>query len=137
MRLPREAREEVLHVLVQQGVVVQPVGEGIQFLLVGQVAIDDQEADLDERGLVGQLFDWNAAVAQNAFLSIEKGNPALAGTGVSIARVHGDVAGLSPELADVDGFLVLRAREYRQFDGLAIGQMQNRVIRSDFSYGGL
>ncbi len=106
MRLPRETGKEMLHVLMQHGMVIQVVSEEFQFLLVGQVPVDDEVGDFNERGLRSQLFDGDSTVAEYSFFAIEKGDFAFAGSGVPITRIHRNVTGLRSQLSDVDGFFI-------------------------------
>ncbi len=69
------------------------------------------------------MLDGNAAIAQNAFFPVQECDAALAGSGVAVAGIQGDVAGLGPQLADVDRFLMFRPRDDGEFDGLAIGKV--------------
>ena len=74
--------------------VIQAVLKGVQFLLGGQFAIDDEIGNLRKPGFTGQLLDGDSTIAEYSFFSIEKGDFALAGSGVPITRIHGNVTGL-------------------------------------------
>ena len=127
MRVAGKAFVEVLHVLVQHRVAGDVRGERLELLLIGQPAVDQKVAGLHEGRMLGELLDGDAAVAQDAFLSIEKSDRAEAGAGVHVAVVERDVPRLGAELGDVDGQLPLAALDDRQFDFFSI-QLQNRGL---------
>jgi len=64
VRVAREAVEEALEVLVQQGVAADVARECLELGLRGQLAVDEQVADLEEGRLLGELVDRNAAVGR-------------------------------------------------------------------------
>src|SRR6185503_7191074 len=80
----------------------------------GQVAVDEEVADLGEGGLLGDLLDPVAAVAQDALLAVDEGDRALAGAGVAVAGVEGDGARLRAQRGDVDPHLALAAHGDRE-----------------------
>ena len=102
MRIAREAVEEPLQVLVQQRVPLDLVGELLQLLLGGQLAVDQQIADLDEVGLLCQLLDRVAAVAQDAGVAVDVGDGALGRGSVDEAFVEGGVAALGQQRTQRD-----------------------------------
>ncbi len=55
----------------------------------------------------GQLLDGNAAILQDALLAVDESDRRLGRARVAVAVVERDVAGLGPQLADVDRVLVL------------------------------
>ena len=65
---------------------------------VGRVPVDQEIGDLEERALLGELLDRDAAVAQDPLLAVDEGDRALARARVRIARVERDVAGLRAQL---------------------------------------
>ena len=81
-----------------------------------QLAVDDQVGRLDEGGVLGQLLDRIAAVAEDAGLAVDEGDGALAGAGVAVALVVGDVAGVGAQIADIDRLLALRADDDGKVD---------------------
>ena len=89
-----EALEVVLERLVQRGVARQPLAEPVELGLVGQPAEDQEPGGLDEGGVLGELLDGDAAVAEDALLAVDEGDRARAGAGVAEAGVEGDQAGL-------------------------------------------
>jgi hypothetical protein len=52
--------------------------KGLELGLGGELAVNEQVTDLEKVGLLGQLFDRNAAVSENASFAVEKGDRALA-----------------------------------------------------------
>ena len=109
MGIGRVALEKLLHVLVEQAVVSQPLAEGLELLGRRHLAIDEQVAHLDERGMLGETFDVEAAVAEYAVGPVDVGDSAFAGARVAVAGVERDDARLAAELADVNGDFVLGA----------------------------
>ena len=96
----RETVEEPLEVLVQHRVQLNPAGEVGQLRGAGQLAVDQQVADLDERRLLGELVDRNAAVTQDAGVAVDVGDGALASGGVDEAVVERGEAGLGQKRAE-------------------------------------
>ncbi len=72
VRVAREALEEALDVLVQQGA-VDLVLEGGELVHVRQLTVDQQRGHLKEGGALGQLLDRVAAVPEDALLAVEVG----------------------------------------------------------------
>ena len=107
--------EELLHVLVDQRVPPQPGAEVLELLFVGQLAVDQQVADLDEGRLLRELLDGVAAVAEDPLLAVDEGDRAAAGTGVAVARVQCDRAGQAPEGVALDRHFALGADDYGEF----------------------
>ena len=120
MGVGREAFEVVLHVLVQHLVLGQQVRETPQLGAGGQLAHDDQVGHLDEGGFLRQLLDGDAAVAQDALLAVDEGDLALAGTGVAVAVVQRDVAGLVAQRGDVHRALLFGAFDNRKLAALSV-----------------
>src|SRR5688572_26987747 len=73
--------------------------------------MDQQPGHFQEVALLRQIFNGIAGVAQHSPLAIQEGDLAVAGTGVSEARVDGDRTGLSAQLPDVDVDLALRPHQ--------------------------
>ncbi|GAA3062234.1 hypothetical protein GCM10020000_51890 [Streptomyces olivoverticillatus] len=113
MGVAREAVEEALDVLVQQGVLGDLTLERRQLVDRRQLAVDQQERGLKEAAALGQLLDRVAAVAQDALLAIEVGDRGFVGSGVAIAGVQGHQTGLGAELADIDALVADGAVDHR------------------------
>jgi hypothetical protein len=120
-----EAREELVELLVQHGVVGDVALELLVFGRRRQLAVQQQVADLEEARLLGQLADRVAAVQQRALVAVNVGDGAFAGGGGGEARVVGEGVRLRIELADVDHVGPTGALQDRQFHGLAV-QLQGR-----------
>ena len=86
----------------------------------GQFAVDQQVGRLDEVGLLGELFDAVAAVAQDALLAVDEGDLGLAGAGVGVAVVESDVAGVVTQLADIDPAFAFGADDDGEDDFLVV-----------------
>src|SRR5699024_2279159 len=74
VRVAREAVEEALEVLVQQRVATYPLGELLELGGRGQLAVDQQVGDLDERRVLRQLLDRVTAVAQDPGVTVDVGD---------------------------------------------------------------
>ena len=89
-----------------------------EFSGIGQVAFDEEIGDFEKRTLRSELFNRNAAIAQNAFVAVDECNVALRRAGVRVAGVEGDEARLRPKLRDVDCLFSLGADDHGQLDRL-------------------
>ena len=69
-----EALEEVDDLLMHHGVVADQLGELVVFLVARQLSEQQQVAQLDVVGALGQLVDGVAAMQQHAFLAIDEGD---------------------------------------------------------------
>src|SRR5215510_771595 len=85
------------------------IGEVCQFGVCGKLSVNDQKSSLDKARLLRQLLDWNAAVAKDALLSVDKRNGAPTGTCVPVAAVESDQTGLIAQFANVDRTLTGRS----------------------------
>ena len=80
--------------------------------------MQQQKANLDEVAVFGQLIDRITAIEQNAFVTVDVGDPALAARGRREPRVVGEEVGFRIELADVDHVGSDRAARHRKVDAL-------------------
>ena len=94
VRVAREAVEEGAQVFVQHRVTANPLLEGRQLVSSRELAVDQQVGDLGEGRLLGQLVDGVAPIAQDAGVTVDVGDGALAGGRVDEAHVVGDQTGL-------------------------------------------
>ena len=85
--------ELVLHALVQQLVQRQPLAESIQFVLLGQPAENQQPGSLDKIGMVGELLDGNAAIAEDSLVPVDERDRTFADGRVRQRRVIGGQSG--------------------------------------------
>src|SRR5271157_3457365 len=88
--------------------------------------MDQEPGCLCERGVLGNLLDWNAPIAQDPFLTVDEGDLAYAGSRVPVPRVERDQAGAGAELGNIEGQLTFGTLDDRQFDRSAI-ERQCRV----------
>ncbi len=102
VRVAAEAAVEIVHLLVEHGVVRHPPLEILHLLAGRQFAVDQQVADLEEMRFLGQLVDRVAAIEQLALVAVDIGDRALAGGGGGKAGVIGEHVALGVELADID-----------------------------------
>jgi len=117
----------VFQAFVQQLVVGQLTAEGLQFLAVRQAAEDQQPGHLHKVGFVGELFDRDPAIAQDALVPVDIGNCTLAGRRVAQTRIVGNHAELIAELADVNRHLAIGRHQSGQFD-LLLSKCQHRFF---------
>jgi hypothetical protein len=101
MGIATEAVEEPPDLLVQHGVAGDVLAEGRQLLRVGQFAFQQQIRHLDEIRMFGELLDRVAPVQQDAGIAIDVGDLAFAGCGGAVARVEGENAEVTIQLADI------------------------------------
>jgi len=117
----REALEEALEVLVQHRVLADLVLEGLELALAGERPVDEQVGGLQEGGLLGELLDGVAAVAQDPRVTVDVGDRAGAAGGVDEATVEGDIAGLLEQSRDVVAVVALGGRDEFEVELLALG----------------
>ncbi|TKW57063.1 Norsolorinic acid ketoreductase, partial [Colletotrichum tanaceti] len=82
-----EGLEHALDVAVDVGVVHDLVLPAAVLGRGGQLAVDEQEGRLEEVGLVDELLDGVAAVAEDALEAVDVGDVALDDGGVHVGRV--------------------------------------------------
>jgi len=92
-----EVGEEDLHVFVHQRSVVEQHRKAVELYLRGQMPVNQEVGRLREAGVQGQLFHWNAAIAQNALLAVHEGDGTGAAARVGVAGVERDKAGILPQ----------------------------------------
>ena len=114
MRVAAEAGEEPRHLLVHHGVARDGVAEVLEPALGRQLAVEQQVADLDEVGILGQLLDRIAAIEQHALVAVDVGDLRGAVGGRGEPRVVGEASGVAVETADVDDVGSDGARSHRQ-----------------------
>ena len=123
----------------------------LAFRAVGKVEKTDYENTLDpavtemiERRdeirfvyVLGDDFDGVSAISQNALITVQVGDGAGGRARVDVPLVEGNIAGLGPELGDVDRMFVFGAHDDRQIDLLIaksqFGRLAHRGI--PFSHG--
>ena len=82
-----EALDELLDVLVDEGVVGDLEDPLVELLAGGQLAVDEEVGDLEVAGVLAELLDRIAAVLQHAGLAVDVGDRAAAGRRVRVRRV--------------------------------------------------
>ena len=110
----------VLHRFVEMGVVGKAAAETLEFLGLGEPPDHEQPGDFDEIRIRGEFFYRDAAVAKDALVAVDVRDCGLAGAGVSVTLVEGDVAGVGAELGDIEATFALGADDNGEFNGLAI-----------------
>jgi len=111
----RISLEAMPHAFVDNLVLREQVAETGQMIGSREFAVDQQQGRLDERGMFGQLLDWNPAILEDAVLAIDESDRRQSRTRVAVAVVQGDIAALGPQLADVDRQLAFRSLDDGQF----------------------
>ena len=97
-----EAAEEADHLLVQHGVVRDDIVEVGLLLGRGQLALQQQVADIEVVAVLGQILDGIAAIQQLTLVTVNEGDGGFAGPGGHEAGVEGELAGVGVQLADVN-----------------------------------
>ncbi|CAB4757798.1 unannotated protein [freshwater metagenome] len=117
MGVAGEAVEEPAQILVQHRVLAYTRLEVVELGLRWQLTVDEQVRGLEERGLLGQLFDRIAAVAQDARVTVDIGDRRGAGRRIEEAMIEGDPARLLQQGPDVQAALTDGGRDLwqRQF----------------------
>src|SRR5438094_3265682 len=87
MRVVVESIDELLDVLVDDRVVRDVIHPAIQLARRRQLAVQQQVGRLEERALLGELFDWVAAVAQDPLVPVDEADRAAARGRVHERRV--------------------------------------------------
>ena len=100
MGATREATEQVSHSLIDEGGAANSFLESLQLGLARQFAVENEVSGLEEGGLLGELLNGVAAIAQNALLAVDVGDLRLAGRRVDESGVDHDVAGLVEQTPD-------------------------------------
>ncbi len=118
VRILGERGVEFPEVLVEHGVVVDRIGEVVELVGVGQVAVHQQVRDLKKIRFFGEFLDGDAAIAKDALLAVDECDRALAGTGIRVAGIQGDAAGFRSKPTDIDGAFAFAARDHGKLDGL-------------------
>jgi hypothetical protein len=80
---------QLLDVLVQQGVLRDFVGPGLELFFGGQLSEEDQVRGFEIGAVLGQLLDGIPAIPEDALVAVDLGNRAPAGRGVEEGRVVG------------------------------------------------
>jgi hypothetical protein len=78
---------ELFDVLMGHGVPDNVMAPFVQLFLGGESAMQNEVGGLQIGALFGQLFDGIAAIAQNAFVAVDEGYPALTRGGVHKRRI--------------------------------------------------
>ena len=125
-----KARDQILHVRVDRGVLAEELAEGKTLLLSRQLAVDDEVSGLDIFGLRRELLDRIAAMAEDAVVAVEVGDAALAGAGVAVALIVENVAGVLPELAGINGFFAFSAEHHGEADFLVVDLEQGGLLHT-------
>ncbi|MNK74348.1 hypothetical protein D3C87_938570 [compost metagenome] len=110
------AGEESAHLLMHHGVTRDA---GVEILLLRsrrQFAVEQQVAGFQEIALFGKLLDREAAVKENAFVTIDIGDLGFAGGRRREARVVGEGARVLVQRGDIDDAWSNRAFPDREFD---------------------
>ena len=124
VRVAAEARVEAGHLLVHHGVARDGVVEILELLLGRQLAVQQQVADLDEVGLLRQLFDRVAAIEQDALVAVDVGDAGRAVGRRGEARIVGEAAGVAVQPADVDDVRTDGSRSHRHLGLPVVAQRQ-------------
>src|ERR1051326_1869282 len=104
-----------------------------QFGAVWEFSENDQVGNFDEGGFFSQLFYGDAAIAQDSLLAVDESDFAEAGTGVGVAVVECNVAGLPPERRNINRQLFLGPLDDRKLAALPVYVQFNTLIHKTIS----
>ena len=107
--------EVKFHVLMEHFVFREQIGKVVQFRLRRELPPDQQISGFHKCGFFRQLFYGDAAVAEDALLSVDERNAADARTGVSITFIEGDISGLAAKVGNIDRRFLLGSYNDREF----------------------
>src|SRR5438552_831963 len=82
---------------------------------------------LHEAGFFRQFLDWNASIPQNPFLAVDERYLALTGTGITVAIIQRDEAGIVAEGGNIKRPFLFRPLDDRKLDSIPV-EFQFRVI---------
>ena len=87
MRSPGKILEKKLHILMNQGIVIEKDRELIQLLTVRQLPVYQQIGGFRKNGTLGQIFNRNPPISQNAFFSVHERDGAGTASGIGKAGI--------------------------------------------------
>ena len=103
-----------------------------------QLAVDEQPGDLEVGGVLRQLLDRIAAVAQDPLVAVDEGDRGLRRRGVDEAVVERREPRLAGELRDVDARGTLGGGEDREVGGATrVADARGRLVRHRSSLSAL
>ena len=101
-----EAVKKFLDALVDEGVMRDVVGPGLQLISAGELAVEEEVGGFKIRAFFSQIFNGVAAVAQDAGVAVDVSDFADARCGVVEGRIvthHAEIGGIDLDLAEVGG----------------------------------
>jgi hypothetical protein len=110
----RQCAEEAAQVFVEEGVTADALVEVCEFGRSRQLAMDEEPGHLEEGGVLGDLLDRVAAIAQDAGIAVDVGDRGPRGRGVHEPVVEAREPGLAGQAGEVDARRALRARQDRE-----------------------
>ena len=102
MRGVRKRIKVVAQIFVKQCVVTNLIVERLELFGRGQLAVDEEPGNFEERRLLSQLIDWVATIAQDSLITIDECDCRLGGGSVDKPVVERCETGLTREATDVD-----------------------------------
>ncbi len=119
MRIATEALVELPELIVQHRVIGDCIGELVELVLFGQLAIQQEIRDLHEIRIFGQLPDRVTAMQQHALVTVDIGKRAFARGSGFVARIEGEGPGLAVQLADINDIRAGAPLHHGEFMGIA------------------
>jgi hypothetical protein len=117
---------------MHQAVVVEHYRKTGQLFPIGKLAVDQQVGGFLEGGFFGQLFHGNTAVSQDTFFPVHISNGAQAASGIGIARIQGDKAGVRAQTLEMSmAFSPSVPGNHRELHLLAVVSEGNEFFHSD------
>ena len=128
VRVAPEPLVQPRQLLVHHRVMRDDADEFVLLLAVGQLAVKQQIAHLEEVAVLRELLDRVAAIQQHAGIAVDEGNRRAAARSRQVARVVGEHSRLRIQRADIDHLGPHAAGEQGKFQAAAIGQLDGRHL---------
>jgi hypothetical protein len=126
MGVAAETVEETGDLIMNHGVVLDILFEGLLLGLVRQFAIFQQVGHFEEVALLCQLLDRVTAIQQLALVAVNVGDLRLAAGGREKTRVIGKQPGLTTKATDVDNVVTMSTDHDRKINGFLARDLKCR-----------
>ena len=125
-----ERIELFMHHRVVGDIAVEPGELGLAW----QFTVEQQVGHLKERGMLGQLLDRIATISQDALVTVDEGDVALAARRAAITRIKGEIPQRLVQPRDVQGRITFGAGndgKIQRLAGLRISEIHGSISQDD------